>query len=127
MVDDAPSLAVKLVKDSGEVIGVLAEGIVTPDRIEICLVQGILDPVDLLDGIWRSTGDFIGSNPDERSILLMETPLRLFHVTPDDLQHVPCSADGSQPWPRHFAQRVKGSGIDDPYNPIQNKGTRKQA
>lgn len=118
MVDNASSLAVKLVMDSGKVIRILAEGVITPDRIKVRLVQGILDAVDFLDGIWGSTGDLIGCDPDEWSILLMETSLRLFHVSAGYLEHVPCSADSGQPWPWYFAQGVKRSGIDDPYNPI---------
>lgn len=99
MIHDAPPLGVHPVLDAREVVRVLAEGRVAPDGVEVGLVQRVLArPVDLPDGVRRGTRDLVGRDPDQRAILGVQTPLRVFHVPSHDLDHVPCSADGCQPW-----------------------------
>lgn len=48
--------------------------LIVPHRIEVGLVQGILCPVNQLDGIGICTGDLVRRNPQERAVLGMKLP-----------------------------------------------------
>ena len=93
MVEDASSLPVLLITDGSKHVWVFAVVLAVPDSIKISLIKAALVSIDLFDGFGRSTSHFIGSNPDERSVLLVQASLGVFHITPSYLLHVPKPAD----------------------------------
>lgn len=121
VVHDAPPLSMDLVIRACKHVRVFAEVLIVPDRVEVGLVQGFLVPIDGLDGIRVSTCDLIGCDSDEWPILGMQTSLRVFHVSSGDLEHVPRTAHGCQPWSRYLVKGMEMPGVDNPKDPVSDQ------
>ncbi len=56
-------------------------------------------------------------------MLLVQSTLRVLHVTRHGLENNPCSADGCEEGPWNGAERVKVAAIDDPASQVDGDGS----
>lgn len=81
MVDNTTSLQMYFFVCVCEVVWVLGELILVPERVEIGFGQGFHCWVYDLDGGWISTSDFVRSDTDQGTVFVVQSALDTFHVT----------------------------------------------